>query len=66
MPRLNEQRIETYNVSELKPYANNPRTHSKKQIRQIAVSISEFGWTNPILVDGDPMVVINAWGGYDE
>ncbi|MEL7481376.1 MAG: DNA methyltransferase [Pseudomonadota bacterium] len=35
----------------LKPYANNPRTHSKAQVRQIAESIKAFGWTNPILVD---------------
>ena len=37
----------------LEPYPNNPRTHSKKQIRQIAASIEEFGWTNPILVDAE-------------
>ncbi|NQV43940.1 MAG: ParB N-terminal domain-containing protein [Rhodospirillales bacterium] len=35
----------------LTPYARNARTHSKKQIRQIAHSIETFGWTNPILVD---------------
>lgn len=37
--------------NELNPYKNNPRTHSKKQIRQIAKSITEFGFTNPILID---------------
>lgn len=41
----------------LRPYANNPRTHSKKQIRQIAASIEEFGWTNPILVDAENGVI---------
>ena len=35
----------------LRPRANNPRTHSKKQIRQIADSIREFGFTNPVLID---------------
>ena len=35
----------------LRPRAANPRTHSKKQIRQIADSIERFGFTNPILVD---------------
>jgi 16S rRNA G966 N2-methylase RsmD len=38
-------------VDALTPYAQNARTHSKKQIRQIADSIKTFGWTNPILVD---------------
>lgn len=50
-------RIETRRISDLKPYANNPRTHSKKQIRQIADSITTFGWTNPVLIDGDGGVI---------
>jgi DNA modification methylase len=44
-------------ASALKPYANNPRTHTKKQIRQIARSIERFGWTNPVLIDGDGCVI---------
>lgn len=44
-------------VGTLKPYARNPRTHSKKQIKQIAASIKEFGFTNPILVDADGGVI---------
>ena len=40
-------------VSELIPYARNARTHSDKQITQIAASIKEFGFTSPILLDGD-------------
>jgi DNA modification methylase len=39
-------------LGELIPYARNPRTHSDAQVAQIAASIREFGWTNPILVDG--------------
>ncbi|MEL7136237.1 MAG: DNA methyltransferase [Pseudomonadota bacterium] len=35
----------------LRPYAGNARTHSRKQIEQIASSITAFGWTNPILID---------------
>jgi hypothetical protein len=38
-------------VEKLVPYANNPRTHSDAQIVQIAASIEEYGFTNPILVD---------------
>ena len=44
-------------VSALKPHERNPRTHTKKQIRQIAESIETFGWTNPILVDGSGGVI---------
>ena len=44
--------VETVAVSALQPYARNARTHSPKQIRQIAASIEEFGWTNPVLIDG--------------
>jgi DNA modification methylase len=39
-------------LGELIPYARNPRTHSDAQVAQIAASIKEFGWTNPVLVDG--------------
>jgi len=39
-------------LGELIPYARNPRTHTDAQVAQIAASIREFGWTNPILVDG--------------
>src|SRR5688500_14220457 len=39
-------------LGELIPYARNPRTHSDDQVAQIAASIREFGWTNPVLVDG--------------
>lgn len=49
--------VETVPVSTLKPYANNPRTHTKKQIRQIARSIETFGWTNPVLVDAEGGVI---------
>lgn len=38
-------------VDKLVPYKNNPRTHTEKQIHQIAKSISQFGFTNPILLD---------------
>lgn len=50
-------KVETLSLSVLVPYANNPRSHSKKQIRQIAKSIGRFGWTNPILIDGDGGVI---------
>jgi DNA modification methylase len=45
-------RIEQRPVAGLIPYVNNSRKHSEEQVAQIAASIKEFGWTNPILVDG--------------
>jgi DNA modification methylase len=44
-------------VDSLIPYARNARTHSDEQIAQIAASIREFGWTNPILTDGEKGVI---------
>lgn len=44
-------------IADLIPYPRNPRTHSKKQIRQIAQSIETFGFTNPILMDGDGCIL---------
>lgn len=44
--------IEYRAIDALLPYARNPRTHSPAQIAKIAASIVEFGWTQPILVDG--------------
>jgi len=38
-------------VEDLIPYARNARTHSDAQVAQIAASIREFGWTNPVLID---------------
>jgi ParB-like chromosome segregation protein Spo0J len=44
-------------VEALIPYARNARTHSDAQIAQLAASLREFGWTNPILVDGESGVI---------
>lgn len=49
--------IQEVAVSALIPYARNSRTHSDAQVAQIAASIKEFGWTNPILVDGDNGII---------
>src|SRR5436190_257242 len=45
------ERIEHWPLDKLIPYARNPRTHSDAQVAQIAASIEEFGFLNPILVD---------------
>jgi ParB family transcriptional regulator, chromosome partitioning protein len=46
------KRIEMWPLDRLVPYERNARTHSPEQVAQIAASIQEFGFTNPILVDG--------------
>ena len=45
------QKIEQLKTTDLIPYAGNTRTHDEKQVAQVAASIKEFGFTNPILVD---------------
>jgi DNA modification methylase len=45
------KRIELWPLQRLAPYQRNPRTHSEEQVTQIAASIAEFGFCNPILVD---------------
>lgn len=44
--------LETIQIDALIPYARNSRTHSDAQVAQIASSIKEFGFTNPVLIDG--------------
>lgn len=44
-------------IQDLIPYARNSRTHSDAQIVQIASSIKEFGWTNPVLLDGENGII---------
>jgi ParB-like chromosome segregation protein Spo0J len=49
--------IEYKKIDDLIPYIKNSRTHSPQQIQQLAASIKEFGWTNPILLDGDNGII---------
>lgn len=48
---------ENYPVDKLIPYARNSRTHNDEQIAQIAASIKEFGFTNPILIGVDDVII---------
>src|SRR5438105_3056036 len=50
-------KIEHRSVDGLIPYAKNARTHSDAQVAEIAASIRAFGWTNPILIDGENGIV---------
>jgi len=50
-------RVEYRPLDALVPFARNPRTHSEEQVSQIAASIREFGFTNPILLDGENGII---------
>ena len=54
---MNNQKIIYKNVYDLIPYARNSRTHSDDQVLQIAASIKEFGFTNPVLIDGENGII---------
>ena len=51
------EKIEMIEVSELQPYYRNSRKHSEQQIIQIQDSINEFGFTNPVLIDGENGII---------
>ena len=50
-------RIEHRRIASLKPFASNARTHSARQLNQIAASIREFGFTNPVLIDQESVII---------
>jgi DNA modification methylase len=54
---MTELKIEYKKIEDLIPYVNNTRTHNENQVMQIASSIKEFGWTNPILLDGENGII---------
>jgi DNA modification methylase len=49
--------IEQVSIEKLIPYVNNSRTHSEEQVAQIAASIREFGFNNPVLIDKDDTII---------
>ena len=49
--------VERWPIERLMPYARNARTHSDAQVSQIAASIREWGWTNPVLVAEDGTII---------
>ena len=51
------QQVEQIPVSDLIPYARNARTHSEQQVAQIAGSIQEFGFNNPVLIDAHNSII---------
>lgn len=57
MPPPLPDTVEHWPLDRLRPYDRNARTHSDGQVAQIAASIVEFGWTNPVLADGQGVVI---------
>ena len=52
-----ERQLEWRDIDKIIPYARNSRTHSDEQVAQIAASIKEFGWTNPLLIDDENGII---------
>ena len=50
-------KVERRPLDKLIPYVNNARTHSEEQVAQIAASMREWGWTNPVLIDEAGMII---------
>lgn len=62
LPKVDEgpklpKSIKHWPISKLVPYARNARTHSPEQVAEIAASIADFGWTNPVLVDAKGEII---------
>jgi hypothetical protein len=57
MDHLRHSKLENVRVSDLVGYARNARTHSANQIAQIAAAVRQFGWTNPVLIDEDNVLI---------
>jgi len=55
--RLRNLLVQLWPIDRLLPYIRNARTHSDEQVAQVAASIVEFGWTNPILVGADGVII---------
>ena len=55
--RLRNLLVQIWPIDRLLPYIRNARTHSDDQVAQVAASIQEFGWTNPILVGSDGVII---------
>lgn len=49
--------IELLSIDEIHPYGNNPKTHPSEQVEKIASSIRQFGWDQPIVVDGEGEII---------
>jgi DNA modification methylase len=56
-PSFSQKQLVYRRLSDLRPYARNARTHSRRQVAQVAESIRQFGFTNPVLVSGEGEII---------
>jgi DNA modification methylase len=56
-PKWPADKVERRSIESLIPYASNARSHSDEQVAQIAASMKEWGWTNPVLIDETGMII---------
>lgn len=58
MTKTDHRPLELWDVDKLVPYEKNAKKHPPEQIEKLATAIKEFGWTQPIVIDGDGVVII--------
>lgn len=58
MTKADHRPLELWDVDKLVPYAKNAKKHPQEQIEKLATAIKEFGWTQPIVIDGEGVVII--------
>lgn len=66
MPGQKKHELHECRVADLIPYANNSRIHSDEQVAQVAASIQEYGFTNPVLIGNNTKggdIVLDTFGG---
>ena len=55
--KMNHKYVSEYELEKLTPYVNNSRQHNLEQVNQVAASIKEFGFTNPVLIDNQDTII---------
>lgn len=58
---MDNLKIESVNINDIKPYKNNAKRHPKKQIEQIKKSIEDFGFNDPIAIDENNTIIERSW-----
>ena len=58
---MKKLKIEYMELSKIKPYENNAKKHTKKQIEEIKTSIEQFGFNDPIAIDENGTIIERTW-----
>lgn len=51
------EKLELWNIEDVKPYEGNAKKHPESQIEKLATAITKFGWTQPIILDGTGVII---------